>query len=264
MKHNFEERKQKRIENARKKAKKNESLSEHFFVTAHQMASAIPFGQPILVGHHSEKRDRNYRNKIDNAFSKSVQADEKAKYYQQKAESIESNTAIFSDDPQALEKLRAELANLLAKQGFMKCANRCIKKRDKDNFLKLPGATEQIWISLTTPDYLNEVGYPQYKLANNNANIRRIKQRIAGLERIANRVPQNTVFAGGQLCENQNAGRIQFHFNEKPGEEIRKMLKGEGFRWSPRENAWQRHYNGNGIWAAKRALEKIIALEKSE
>jgi hypothetical protein len=27
---------------------------------------AIPFGQPILVGHHSEKRDRNYRAKACN------------------------------------------------------------------------------------------------------------------------------------------------------------------------------------------------------
>ena len=25
--------------------------------------SVIPFGQPILIGHHSEKRDRNYRRR---------------------------------------------------------------------------------------------------------------------------------------------------------------------------------------------------------
>jgi hypothetical protein len=31
---------------------------------AHRMADAIPFGQPILDGHHSEGRDRRYRDRI--------------------------------------------------------------------------------------------------------------------------------------------------------------------------------------------------------
>lgn len=35
---------------------------------ASKMAEVIPFGQPILVGHHSERRDRNYRSKISSGF----------------------------------------------------------------------------------------------------------------------------------------------------------------------------------------------------
>lgn len=38
--------------------------------TAHDRADQIPFGQPILVGHHSEKRDRNFREKIRAGFDK--------------------------------------------------------------------------------------------------------------------------------------------------------------------------------------------------
>jgi hypothetical protein len=48
---------------------------------ADSMASVIPLGQPILVGHHSEKRDRNYRERIFNTMGKAVAASEKADYY---------------------------------------------------------------------------------------------------------------------------------------------------------------------------------------
>jgi len=38
---------------------------------ASQMASVIPMGQPILVGHHSERSDRRYRERISRSFEKS-------------------------------------------------------------------------------------------------------------------------------------------------------------------------------------------------
>jgi len=81
MKHNFEERKQNRIEYVKDQLAKNETQSESLFNQAQQMASVIPLGQPILVGHHSESRDRNYRGKIDNTFTKSVVAGNKAEYF---------------------------------------------------------------------------------------------------------------------------------------------------------------------------------------
>ena len=38
------------------------------------MASVIPFGQPILVGHHSERRDRSYRDRIRSTEDRAVDA----------------------------------------------------------------------------------------------------------------------------------------------------------------------------------------------
>lgn len=50
---------------------------------ARGMADAIPFGQPMLVGHHSYNRDRNYRNRIgrtfDRGFEQLGEADELAR-----------------------------------------------------------------------------------------------------------------------------------------------------------------------------------------
>jgi hypothetical protein len=52
------------------------------------MVEYIPLGQPILVGHHSEKRDRNFRAKIHSTMGQAVQEQKKADYYEQKAQSV--------------------------------------------------------------------------------------------------------------------------------------------------------------------------------
>lgn len=52
---------------------------------SHQMMDAIPMGQPILVGHYSEGRDRRYRERAWNLMGKAVAASERAKYYEGRA-----------------------------------------------------------------------------------------------------------------------------------------------------------------------------------
>lgn len=76
-----------RTESAEYRAEKATKESEQTYERAKNMAGAIPFGQPILIGHHSEQRDRNYRDKIYNTFGKSFKLQEKAEYYKDKAES---------------------------------------------------------------------------------------------------------------------------------------------------------------------------------
>ena len=105
------------VERAERAARDSEST----YRKARQMGEAIPFGQPILVGHHSEKRDRNYRDRIHNTYGKAFALQDKAKHYEQKAASVGTG-GISSDDPDAIEKLRAELANMEAAQERMKAA----------------------------------------------------------------------------------------------------------------------------------------------
>ncbi|MFG9957598.1 DUF3560 domain-containing protein, partial [Pseudomonas aeruginosa] len=50
-----------RRERLQERAAKISGESGALYQRAKTMASAIPFGQPILVGHHSEGRDRRYR-----------------------------------------------------------------------------------------------------------------------------------------------------------------------------------------------------------
>nr|WP_244215269.1 DUF3560 domain-containing protein [Pedobacter miscanthi] len=78
MKHDFNERRENRINYARAQAAKNEKEAGQLYSSASDMASVIPMAQPILVGHHSEKRDRRYRQKIHDKMGSSVEKQKKA------------------------------------------------------------------------------------------------------------------------------------------------------------------------------------------
>lgn len=64
MANNYNERKQARINRYRELAEKNHAAASAQHEESRQMMSAIPMGQPILVGHHSEARDRRYLSLI--------------------------------------------------------------------------------------------------------------------------------------------------------------------------------------------------------
>ena len=64
---------------------------------AHRMAEHIPLGQPILIGHHSEGRDRRYRNRIHNTFGKSFEHQAKAADMNGKAAVLEQGPRIKED-----------------------------------------------------------------------------------------------------------------------------------------------------------------------
>ena len=51
--------------------------------------SLIPFGQPILIGHHSERRDRNYRSRATNRIDKGMALVQQADALEQRATNAE-------------------------------------------------------------------------------------------------------------------------------------------------------------------------------
>jgi hypothetical protein len=247
----FESRKERRLDNAHRQGLKNRKLSKSFYERSTSMARCIPMGQPILVGHHSEKRDRRFRRRMWDVMGKSVAASDKAEYYEQKAAAIESNQAIFSDDPDAIEKLKEKIAAAVDRQDFMKAGNKIVKSKK----LTIEQKTEQLKAAgyctlILQPDFCGRVGYADYELTNNNANIRRMKQRLEQLEKAL----INAVEIGDTEEEYpdldlivrhvRTINRIQLIFSGKPSVQIRNLLKSHGFRWAPSEGAWQRHLNG--------------------
>ena len=161
---------------------------------------------------------------------------------------------ISADDPQAVEKLKAKLSALEKDQQTMKAANAAIRMKDtaKGNAkLEAMGYTPEQIASLREPDFCGRIGFPSYRLANNNANIRRVKERIAELEKLQTNPADGWTFDGGEVVVNREENRLQILFDDKPGEEMRTQLKASGFRWSPRNQAWQRQLTDNAIRAAK-------------
>lgn len=256
----YEEKIQRRRERYESLAEKAKAESIKTGERAAEMASIIPMGQPILVGHHSEKRDRRYRDRIWNTFGKSVQLERKAAYYAERAASVGTG-GISSDDPEAVEKLREKLANLESLQEKMKSANKAIRKHktpeDRIGALVALGFSEVVAEKLLTPDYCGGIGFADYETRNNNANIRRLKGRIAELEAIQKRDGREEEGDGYTYREDGEEKRVMFIFGGKPSEEIRTTLKRHGFKWSPTRGAWVRHLNANGIWAAKQVKEAI-------
>jgi len=270
----YEERKKARIDRLHEKARKTKDEACKLGEVSRRMLDAIPFGQPILIGHHSEKRDRNFRNNAFNKMSKAVELDKKAIHLESRAISVESNDSISSDDPEAIVKLKEKIKKLQDKQEFMKQVNKIIKSKPKNKKTEEKiKRLQEIGMSATLadesfkPDCCGLIGFPGYALSNNNANIRSTQKRLESLEKEFARAEENeenkkTIYDGFTVIENYEENRIQIDFNNR--ETYFKLCKDKGinlrkhgFKFSKYSGCWQRLLNNNGRWATKE-VTKIL------
>lgn len=156
---------------------------------------------------------------------------------------------ISADDPNAVEKLEKKLAGLEKSQETMKAVNAYYRKhKTLDGCPDIsPEKGQKLIASMASYD---RVPYPSWALSNNNAEIRRVKERIKSLSRQKEIGYVGWEFAGGKVEANTQDNRLQIFFEEKPDAEVREELKGNGFRWSPKAGAWQRQLNDNAYFAA--------------
>ena len=162
---------------------------------------------------------------------------------------------ISGDDPNALNKLRAKLESLERLQNRMKAANSAIRMKDQakgDAKLSEMGYSPSDIKELRSTDFCGRIGYPAYQLSNNNANIRRIRDRIEELEkRQDSPAPEGWKFGGGKVVINAELNRLQIVLDDCPDADTKQALKSHGFRWAPSQGAWQRQLTDNAIHAAK-------------
>lgn len=242
------------------RADKLEKIAAARYKAARAIGDHIPFGQPILVGHHSEGRHRRDLKRIDDNMRKSFEAQKAAERARGLAHGIGSN-GISSDDPDAPEKIKEKIASLENLQTKMRIANKLLRKGD-DAGLMAMGYTEAQIVNLKTPQWGNgrgPIGFPPYALSNNNANIRRYKERLAQVERLAEREYKETPMgnSGVTMVENVEINRLQLKFPGKPEAEVRTKLKRSGFRWSPTEGAWQRQLSNGAKYAAQEIVNGL-------
>jgi len=75
------ERLEAKVERRREWAAKRAAKSTASYESAREIGSHIPFGQPILVGHHSERHARRDAERIDSNMRKSVENSDMADYH---------------------------------------------------------------------------------------------------------------------------------------------------------------------------------------
>jgi hypothetical protein len=249
----YAERQEDRKERLEGAADRARSDAERAFASSDRIADAIPLGQPILVGHHSEGHHRRDIARMRNSSSRAMERLRDAAEYERRAAAI-GKGGISSDDPEAIAKLTTQVETLDGLQERMKAANKLVKKGDRAGLLEMgfvPARVEQLF----QKDFMGNLGFAPYAITNNGANIRRIRERIVQLEAAAKRTPMETIIgAGWTLSEDVDDNRILIEFNTKPAAEIREALKRGGFKWSPTRGAHIRMTSNGAIYQAKSIL----------
>lgn len=115
---------------------------------------------------------------------------------------------IRSDDPQAIEKLRAKAAYLDAYSDLMRKANRLVRANKREELAAM-GFSEAVIAGLFKADFAGRIGFPDYELKNTNAEARRTKMRLFDMEQQA-------------AAQNQSS-------SEAPAYEFKNVLSGDDF-----------------------------------
>lgn len=201
------------------------------FDAAREIADGIPFGQPILRGHHSEKGHRRDLARIESNMGKGVMEYDKAQDHASKADGLAAqlDRNIYSDDPDAVEALEARIADLERQRDEQKAMNAAVRKGTAppvllESFAKLKAQAP--WLR------------QPFDVSHLTANIARLRERITAIQR---QQARNTAAeeSGGVVIEGRG-DYVRVTFAEKPDRSILQALRAAGFRW------------GQGSWAGRR------------
>ena len=159
---------------------------------------------------------------------------------------------ISADDPQAVQKLEKKLAGLEKAQETMKAVNAYYRKhKTLDGCPHLSAESiEKMKADMASQWHIEDKPYPTWALSNNSAEIRRVKERIKSLSQQREIGYVGWEFEGGKVEANAEANRLQILFEKKPDAATREELKSNGFRWSPKAEAWQRQLTDNAYRSA--------------
>lgn len=168
------------------------------------------------------------KNKQNQAWDNHYKAMQKIESLKDRIRKIGTSAeTIKSDDDNAIEKLRAKLEALTKKQEAMKAENAKARKEGR------------------------QAPFASYTLSNNSQNIRSVKKRIEQLEaQKGQETTQRQIEFMGEsvmVIENVELMRLQLMFDGKPDDNIRAVLKKNGFRWSPKNGTWQRQLTQNAL-----------------
>ena len=175
---------------------------------------------------------------------------------------------IRQDDPQAIPKLQKKLAGLEKAQETMKAVNAYYRKHGTlDGCPHLsPENLESLKADMASGWHYEKKPFQSWELSNNNAEIRRVRQRIESLTRANEVAYVGWEFDGGHVEANRDQGRLQVFFDGKPEADARQQLKENGFRWAPSVGAWQRLLNDNAYHASDRiaCIQPLSGIKPTE
>ena len=189
----YRERREAKAERLREWAGKREAKASAAFQRADQIADMIPMGQPILVGHYSEKRHRADLDRINRGMGAGFEHAEKAKEFDRRAAGIDHQleTSIYSDDADAIPRLWERVWALEAERDRIKAYNASCRKGAPE--LGALDDSQRETLAMVTRVAAWQLGkggaFPGYALSNLSGNIARLRKRLAELINLWCEVP---------------------------------------------------------------------------
>lgn len=160
-----------------------------------------------------------------------------------------------------VERLQNKLDTLNELQELMKATNKIVRsaklsdveKHEELEALGLkPNAIAEV---MAEPAYsFQKKGFQSWQLSNNLAKIKATEEAIKRHTAMAECEDKEITFEGGTVEFCYSEERIRIHFDAIPDVDMRTNLKREAFKWSPKNQAWQRQLTPNAIRATKRVL----------
>lgn len=119
-------------------ADKRADQASAFSRAADELSQAFYMGQPILVGHHSERKARKTQERMHNAMDKARDAHDAISYWQYRAESVERHANRKNDPRVRARRIKTLLAELRDLQRRLNTAHKAL----------------DLWKKITTPDQI--------------------------------------------------------------------------------------------------------------
>lgn len=232
------------------------------YETAMAILAPIPPGQPILIGHHSEKRHRRALERHDTNMRKSIEARDKAAHYRAQAEGVgktgRGGEAISSHDPDAVQKLTGKAGELSELREHMKKANAFFKKHKTLTGCDVPEQVieegrrnMQVWGNVYSAPF------PPYSLQNLGARIRQATQRAETIEATPDLEGMSEQV--GSATVSTDDGRVLLKFRARLSRDDYKRVRSAGFVWSPTRSAFVRRLSPGAVEVAKRTALAIVS-----
>lgn len=257
---NYELKKQARIERLEARIMKLRKFAEGKDLSLFGEAkSGIPIGQPILVGHHSERRHRRHLERINRLVQAGYDAGNRADQLEQRIESIKSANAIQTDNPDAVVLINEKINQLTKSIEYSKKINKLLLKFSRvdvyetiEHFKALTDDDSKFIVKhLTSCAHFyacKDTRLLTLSTTNSGAEIRRLKKRLIELEKVSQGFEPFTI---NEISVSLVDGQVQIDFPKKPSEATRQVIKGYGmaFKWSSYSKKWVRKYTGSmGQW----------------
>ncbi|MGH7263054.1 MAG: DUF3560 domain-containing protein [Candidatus Rokuibacteriota bacterium] len=240
------ERMEARVERRRQWAQARHAEAAQRFGAAHRIADGIPLGQPILVGHHSERHARRDQERIHSNMSKAVEAERMEFRHESVADTLEARleTTVFSDDANASEALQQRISEREAQAERIKALNVAIRAEFKRGlpagWIERIGATQaeqQAILRNVQFDYRHQPMFPGYVLTNLRGRITVDRERLKAITAQAVRSEEAEAAGGVVIAKHPEHNWCRVTFAEKPDRSILDALRAAGFRWG--SGSWQ-------------------------